>query len=321
VTHRVVLVIQPLRNHAAVALATGLLCLIAVIYVGSAHAAGLGGTLGSQQGIKHPAASATQDPWTHDRQVIANLIASPPPKPIVCILGGSSARECTVSETEWASQVQALGSTVSAYNLGSSNRTLAESIALMKALPAGKLKMIVFIAVNLGCFESSEPSATVTLPAPVFPLPAWTEHLRSQSSIWSTAAKRSAVTWWLKMRYPPFKADYNGCAIRLERLIKVCKSRGLYPVLIDMPRNMQIIGHALDAPISRFRHTCSALKKKYSIPFVGDFNRSANLVNSDFFDNWHLVEPGRVKWQDLLSKKTEALLEAYGLSSGSGTGQ
>jgi hypothetical protein len=41
--------------------------------------------------------------------------------------------------------------------------------------------------------------------------------------------------------------------------------------------------------------------------------KAAGLKDGDFFDLFHLVEPGRVKYQRLLSQKTARLLDAYGL--------
>ncbi len=269
----------------------------------------------SRAGLAAGGASAVQDPWTHDNQVIADLKASPPAEPVVCLLGGSAARECTVSEARWATQVRKLGAIALSYNLGSSHRTLAEDTALMQALPSDQLHMIVFIGMNVGCFTSTETSASFTLPTPVFPLPPWTEHLRHQSHILSLATKRSMVSGWTTSRYPVFKANYSIGRKMLKRLISVCKSRGLHPVLVELPRNMAVIGHTMDAPIARVTRTCHVLSKKYSIPFVGGWVKAAHLANGDFYDIWHLVEPGRVKWQRLLSEKTAQLLKLYSLGS------
>jgi len=38
-------------------------------------------------------------------------------------------------------------------------------------------------------------------------------------------------------------------------------------------------------------------------------------VSSDFADLFHLVEPGRVKWQLRLSKTVVSLLARYGMES------
>ena len=46
------------------------------------------------------------------------------------------------------------------------------------------------------------------------------------------------------------------------------------------------------------------------------FVSAAKLPNRDFYDLWHLVEPGRTVWQGLLSAKTAALLKAYRYDGG-----
>ena len=51
------------------------------------------------------------------------------------------------------------------------------------------------------------------------------------------------------------------------------------------------------------------------MPWVS-FVSAAKLPNRDFYDLWHLVEPGRTVWQGLLSAKTAALLKAYGYDGG-----
>ncbi len=259
-------------------------------------------------------ANPTDPTWEHILQVIADLKASPPAEPVVCLLGGSASRECTVSDKVWAAQVKALGTTALTYNMGSRNRTLAENVALMEALPKNQLNMIVFIGVNVNRFVASGTRpVSITLPAPVFPLPPFTPHRYSQDRILSVADKRDEVSYWAASRYPIFQANYDTCRMMLERLIVVCKARGLHPVLVEEPRDMAIIGHALDAPISCYRSICRTLSVKYSIPFLSGFVEAANLTNGDFYDIWHIVQSGRVKWQRLLSEKTAELLQLYGL--------
>ena len=73
--------------------------------------------------------------WAHVLQVVANLKAQPPAAPVVCLLGGSAARESTIDDASWAAQVEQLGGpSVVAYNLGSRNRTLAQDVELVRAL-------------------------------------------------------------------------------------------------------------------------------------------------------------------------------------------
>lgn len=78
---------------------------------------------------------------------------------------------------------------------------------------------------------------------------------------------------------------------------------------------MAIIGHTMDAPLSRVTSTCCTLSVKYSIPFLGGFAGAAHVANDDFYDLWHVREAGRIKWQRVLSEKTAELLQLYGLGS------
>lgn len=252
--------------------------------------------------------------WAHTLQVVANLQAAPPAKPVVVLLGGSAARESTIGDGSWRAQIEAKGGpATAAYNLGSSNRTLALNVALVKALP--EVPTIVYIGVNLGAFTSAQKTAAISLPEPVATLPPYRQHRYSRSRILTTANKRMLVEAWRADRYPVFKRNFATSAAVLETLIKVCQARGLKPVLFELPRNTAIIGSKLNTPTARYRDRSKALAKKYGVPYVS-FVAAARLPNSSFYDLWHLVEPGRKVWQNLLSAKTASLLKQYGYDGG-----
>jgi len=87
--------------------------------------------------------------------VVANLRQSHGRKPVVILLGGSSARECTVSEAAWASQIRRRsGIIVVTYNAGSKHRTYSEDLALVKLLPR-RGGTLLRIGVNLGRWRLS----------------------------------------------------------------------------------------------------------------------------------------------------------------------
>ena len=137
----------------------------------------------------------------------------------------------------------------------------------------------------------------------------------TRTGILSTARKKARVQAWLADRYPVFKSNFGTSAGVLEALIEDCKARGYKPVLLELPRNTQIIGGSLNAPTARYRERCRALATRYDVPWVS-FAASAKLPNSSFYDLWHLVGPGRDVWQGLLSAKTAALLKQYGYDGG-----
>lgn len=307
------------RAAAAFAWTAGLLLLAALpsACAAQAGAGGAGpsvpdaGTAGSAAAT-HTAAPGSD--WKHVLQVVANLRADPPAEPLVVLLGGSAARESTIGDASWTAQIAADGGpSVAAYNLGSRNRTLAQDLALVKALPARAT--LVFIGINVGRFTSPPSHPTLKLPAPTATLPPYDQHQYSQAKILSPAKKTALVSGWLAGRYPLFRANYASSVKSLDTLVATCKRRGLRPVLLELPRDTQVIGHALDAPVARFTASCEALARKYDVPWVS-FVDQAGLTNTDFYDLWHLVEPGRNVWQPLLSAETAKLLKQYRMDKG-----
>ena len=59
--------------------------------------------------------------------------------------------------------------------------------------------------------------------------------------------------------------------------------------------------------MGRYSRACLELSARYDIPFVS-FVTGAGLTSRDFYDNAHLVETGRAKYQRKLSDTTVGLL-------------
>jgi hypothetical protein len=264
--------------------------------------------------------AGADDDWGRIADALAWMQADPPGKPVVVLLGGSAARESTTSDQSWRDQIVARGGPATlAWNMGSHNRTMAENIAIVKALPKD-IHAVVFVGINLGSFTSTQKAASISLPSPApagSGIPLQQPHQYStRTGILSTSKKKAMIQQWLVKRYPVYKANFSRNAALLEDLVKLCRTRGYKPVLFELPRDTAIIGRSLDAPTAKFRDTCVALHAKYGVPWVS-FVSAAKLPNGDFYDIWHLVEPGRVIWQKLLSAKTAALLKQYGYDGGS----
>ena len=251
----------------------------------------------------------------HRLQIVANLQAAPPDRPVVLLLGGSSARECTVDDRVWAAEIEALGGPpVIAYNFGCRHDTYALDREIARLLPED-MPAIVYIGINIGRFANAPASPKVQLPGPLIPPPAYAQHVYSiDKRVQSAATKRSYVDYWRKVRWPRFRARYQYNIGVLESVVRECLARGLRPVLVDLPRDLAIIGRSLDEPVATYKAGCKRISTKYRIPWL-TFVRSAGLKSGDFFDLFHLVEPGRVKYQRLLSQKTVHLLEKYGLDT------
>jgi Glycosyl hydrolase family 99 len=293
-----------MRSH-RFALLTLAVVALALTVIASAYSAAVPGALT----ISRVDAATVQTDWRHTLQVVANVKAKPPGLPVVYLLGDSVARECVTSEEDWAAAVRDAGGPATlTYDLGSRNRSIAQDLRLIAALP--EVPSIVFIGIDVDRFTAAPSSSTVKLPVPSEPLPAWTQHRFSASL--SLARKRSLLRAWMTRRYPVFRRNYAYNLAKLEKLVKAAKAKGLHPVLLDLPRNTAVTGSALDAPIARYKRSCRALAADHDIPWV-DFVAAAGLRRGDFHDLRHLIRAGRAKWQRLLAARTAALLKRYGM--------
>jgi hypothetical protein len=316
------------RAGQALRLCLALILMVVAVVACSAAPGGTGGSSAPAAGgarasaATSPAAStqtaqaealraAGSTDWLHALQVVADLRAQPPNRPLVLMIGSSIVRESTISDASWAAQVQKRGGPlVAAYDLGSRNQSFAQDVKLVPYLP--KVPTIVYIGVDVVRFVSPPSHLAVALPK-AKPVPSgYDPHRYSSARVLPAAQKRKLVSDWMQNRYPVFSRYYAYNRGQLEKLIKACLARGLHPVLLDTPRNTPIISRAFDGPVNRYRATCRQLAAKYGIPFV-DMVGTARFANSDFFDMWHAVQPGRAKWQLLLSNQTVTLLQRYGM--------
>jgi hypothetical protein len=274
----------------------------AVSAVSSQASAGAGGSPAAQG-----KAGAGVNDWTHVLQVLAMLDQTTPKDPVVVLLGGSAARESTISDASWAAQIANQGGpAVAAFNLGSRNRTLAQDAQIVKRLPAGTL---VFIGINIGRFTEPQSSPQIVLPASPALSP-YKQHQYGVSNRLSDAQKKLLRRQWLATRYPEFKKHFKLDEQLLATLVETCKKRGLHAVLLDLPRNTDIIGKALNKPVSRMTAACTSVAAAESVPWVS-FVATAHVPNASFHDLWHLIGPGRATWQKLLSAKSAELLKNY----------
>ena len=243
--------------------------------------------------------------WTHCQQVVSDLKAYPPRAPLVVLFGGSRARECTVSDQHWTAQLRSeCGMPVTARNLSSRNQTFEETRRLVRHLPT--TATYVLIGVDEGRFAKQDVSQTVRLPLPeAGPItPFYRQHQYDDSGVLSRHRKQELVEAWLNESddsgYSRFKRHRAANRKALVRLIETCQARGLHPVLVATPWNAEIIGARFNAARRAWRSDCEDLARDHGIPFV-DPGMRVQLTSRDFYDLFHLVEPGRSAWQARLS--------------------
>jgi hypothetical protein len=266
--------------------------------------------------------------WRHLWQVLAALQSTPPDVPVVYLLGGSAARECTIDDRNWKFQIMRLGGPrVRPFNLGASSQSFDHNLRMVAQMPA--VPTIVLIGINVGRYTHRERTAAGEAGEPWgatdegrrtagTTIDPYYQHRFTVTRILSDSEKRALVTQWMRERYPVFQDRYAYNEGQLDALIVACQTAGLHPVLLNLPINLQTVRHGFDKPRDRYGAGCRALAAKYQIPYI-DFVPSISLVSGDFRDNWHLVEPGRVKWQRRLTRVLITLLDQYDMGE-SGTG-
>jgi hypothetical protein len=232
------------------------------------------------------------------------------PVATVYLLDGSGARECIVSNASWAAQIEDLGGPkVRARDLGNTNQTFLQDSMLVGAMP--KEKALVLIGLSIGRYTGDPAEGSEGYdPGSVLASDAEVNHHYSVSHVLSDGRKQGLLDKWLAERYPVFQQTNAANTAELDKLVEECRSRDLHPVLLELPLNLDIVGTSLDEPRATYRAGARKIAARYDIPYL-DFVADVGLVNGDFYDNMHLVEPGRLKWQKRLSTEVVALLKEY----------
>ena len=229
------------------------------------------------------------------------------------LLGGSSQRSSTVSDLSLTRQVRdKVGCGMVAFNLGSKERLLTTDKRLVGLLPPD-VHPIVYIGVNMGRFARGHMDPSVVLPAPSGQAPAPGSRSTPSTDPLSVQRKQQMVGEWMQNRWPSFVKNYRYELGVLESAVKRSLEKGQHPVIIDLPRNMAIIGHQLDRPLDKYHAGCRAVARRNGVPYI-QFQNQLNLGNGDFRDLWHLLPRSRIKWQRQLAATTAKLLKQYGMT-------
>jgi hypothetical protein len=247
-------------------------------------------------------AAAPVSEWDHVLQVVAWLRYRAPQRRVVYLFGGSAARESVISESSWAAQVRAVsGGSAVTYVISSRCQTYVEDTIIVNQLPEGR--GVALISVGPTRFTMlHEPASVPQDSARSWPPGPWFQHHYDRSPSLSGAEKRNLVQAWVQDRYGVFLSRYPDRLIELDTLVQACLARGLRPVLLEMPLNLPVIGHAFDDARVTYQTGCLELAAKYDIDYVR-FVSDLGLRGTDFYDLQHLLPSGRSKWQARLSQE------------------
>lgn len=288
--------------------------------------------------------------WT-----VGRLKADPPDRPVLVLLGGSTAREATVDGgTSLAALVRREGGpSLSGWNLATSLQTYAENLAIIDNLP-GTTPTTVVIGVSPGRFTSDFVAAARQLEGrglmlwsdslsryldreyslgnrgfKVLPgalgmvannaaaqarmlakgqlaVGSYTQHHLDDGPVKSEKAKRGVLMNWWRVRHPQFRENVGFNMAMLDELVRRGRQRGFGVVLVELPRNMELIGTLWDGVDRTYRPRVRAIAGRYGIAYL-DFNRGLGLSSADFFDYGHMRHSGRVVWEARLARELARL--------------
>jgi hypothetical protein len=266
------------------------------------------------------------DDWVHIWEVVRlaryqQSRPTPPAGTFVYLLGDSIGRESTVNDASWtgalASNAAAAGkvTVAAAYDVSGHNQNFGMDEKIVEGLPAtpsGQPKGIVLIGVGISRFIGPPTPMQPASLQPVSgkpPLSSWSQHHYDGRKPLSLSRKHELVPLWMVHRWTGFVANKKANVAKIQHVITLCKSKGLRPILLDLPLDLRIVGSGLDRPRTAIRSAMNGLAKRNSIRYI-HFNRALNLPSSSFWDLHHLIKPGYRRWQVRLTAEVVKGLQA-----------
>ncbi len=127
----------------------------------------------------------------------------------------------------------------------------------------------------------------------------------------SDQRKRAMVAKWLRDKGGPggtFDRDFRYNLDLLDEAVKAAQAKGFTVVLLEVPLNRDIVGHAFDRVQGVYRPAVEQLARRRGAGYLRAFSEKG-LVNQDFRDLSHLVESGRAKYDAAFVRAVVPLLQ------------
>lgn len=124
-------------------------------------------------------------------------------------------------------------------------------------------------------------------------------HRYHQGHQWSDGRKRQKLAEWLRDRARAggdFDQDFRYSLDLLDEMVRLAQAKGFTVVLLELPLNHEIVGHAFDRLQQTYRPAVAQLAERRGAIYLRGFAEKG-LVDKDFRDLTHLVESGRAKYQ------------------------
>jgi DNA-binding transcriptional MerR regulator len=105
----------------------------------------------------------------------------------------------------------------------------------------------------------------------------------------------------------------------VEEILKLARERGFSVALYDQPLNASAAGPDWAGVVPAYRAACRRLAREYGVAYL-HIERAVDLKDDDFADLFHLLAPGRAKWQPEMARQLAAALRSPAGPAGSSSG-
>ena len=95
----------------------------------------------------------------------------------------------------------------------------------------------------------------------------------------------------------------------LEEILRLARERGFAVALYDQPLNASAAGPDWAGVVPAYRASCRRLARQYGVAYL-HIERGVELEDADFADLFHLLAPGRAKWQPEMARQLAAALRS-----------
>jgi len=123
----------------------------------------------------------------------------------------------------------------------------------------------------------------------------------------SPLGKRRNVLYVLEkdVRLYRLYSAYNLAMV--EEILRLARDRGFAVALYDQPLNASAAGPDWAGVVPAYQAACRRLARQYGVPYL-HIERAVKLEDADFADLFHLLAPGRAKWQPEMARQLAAAL-------------
>ena len=155
-------------------------------------------------------------------------------------------------------------------------------------------------------------SDVVTLAQGEVPSGDYVQHDFDDEALMGEDEKRGVFEAWWRLRRPQFESNVDFNLTLLEALVERCRQRGFGAVIVELPRNEELIGSRWEAIDAQYQPRARSIAAEHGVPYL-DFNGDLGLHTADYSDHAHLRGSGRVVWETELAQELALLYQRAAL--------